>query len=94
MFVKSHLTLGVLVADIIAYILSWGFRHAQVLSAPPRPNLREFADLIREINHIPDEMPEELDLYGILYIQDLADLQQWSKRSAAGRGLTQPATDT
>jgi len=83
MFVKSHLTLGVLVADIIAYILSWGFRHGQSLNLPSRPQLQDFSDIIRQINGIPGEMPENLDRFGILYIQDLADLQRWSKKPMA-----------
>lgn len=82
MFVKSHLTLGVLAADIVAYILSWGFRHAEVLGQPARPDLKEFADLICEINGIPygssNDMPEDLEAFGIPYISDLSDLAHWS----------------
>lgn len=78
LFVKSHLTLGVLVADVVAYILAWGFRYAEVLNQRYRPDLAEFAELIKHINQMPEVEPENLEAYGIVYLENLGDLQRWS----------------
>jgi hypothetical protein len=93
LFVKSHLTLGIMVADIVTYVLAWGFRYAEVLSQPYRPDLREFAELIREINGIPADPPRDLEEYGIVYVEDLSDAQKWQKISSQPE-QTAPASRT
>lgn len=75
-FVKSHLTLGILVADLIAYILAWGFRHSGVLTKTYRPDLIELSEEIRKLNGIPEEQPEDLDEYGIVYVGD-PGIRKW-----------------
>jgi hypothetical protein len=49
-FVHSHLTTGVQLADLVAYIAAWGL---QVGSMPPaeRPELEEFGQRIRSLEH-------------------------------------------
>lgn len=42
-FVHSHLTTGVHLADLIAYIISWGVREAG-MTEPARPELKPFAE--------------------------------------------------
>ena len=87
LFVKSHLTLGVLVADIIAYILAGGFRYAEVLNQPYRLDLAEFAEQIKGINQMPEVEPENLEACGIVYLEDLGDLQRWSNKKATNQSL-------
>ena len=79
LFVKSHLTLGITLADVVAYVLAWGFRHAAVLTRDYRPDLAEFAEVIREINGIPKDPPEDLENFGIVYVENLADVGRWSR---------------
>jgi Protein of unknown function (DUF3800) len=49
-FVHSELTTGIQVADIIAYIISWGFRTAQ-MTKPARPELEEFAGSVAQLRY-------------------------------------------
>ena len=61
-FVHSDLTTGVQIADLVAYIISWGFRTGADMSTPPREELTPFVRSIcqmrhrsvREINDNPD----------------------------------------
>ena len=49
-FVQSDLTTGIQIADIIAYIISWGFR-LKGMSEPKREELNEFVDLIKPLRY-------------------------------------------
>ncbi|MEJ2431565.1 MAG: DUF3800 domain-containing protein, partial [Deltaproteobacteria bacterium] len=44
-FVHSDLTTGVQLADIVAYLISWGFRTGE-LTEPARPELKKFVDSV------------------------------------------------
>ena len=49
-FVHSDLTTGIQLADLVAYIASWGFR-TRTLTAPAREELRPFVDAICQLRH-------------------------------------------
>jgi len=72
-FVHSDLTTGVQLADIAAYLLSWGFRTGD-LTKPKRDNLAPFVDRLcrlrhRTIRHI-DEI-ENFEIWSFAVISDL-----------------------
>jgi len=49
-FVHSDLTTGIQLADLVAYIVSWGFRTNNMLK-PARSELRPFAEQIAELRY-------------------------------------------
>lgn len=49
-FVHSDLTTGVQVADLVAYCVSWGFRHPQ-MTRPSRAELQPFAQQIANLRY-------------------------------------------
>lgn len=49
-FVHSDLSTGIKVADLVAYILSWGFR-TKGLDKPARPELKKFVDIIKRMRY-------------------------------------------
>jgi len=49
-FVHSDLTTGVQVADLVAYIISWGVRFGE-MTAPARPELQELANSVCQIRY-------------------------------------------
>ena len=50
-FVHSELTTGVQVADLVAYVTSWGFR-TKDMELPARQELNDFVDAIRQRRYI------------------------------------------
>jgi hypothetical protein len=70
-FVHSDLTTGIQIADLIAYIISWGLR-LKGMGKPARPELYEFVELIkplryrttREIGTISD-----MEIWSITYVK-------------------------
>ncbi|TND08480.1 MAG: Uncharacterized protein FD123_2276 [Bacteroidetes bacterium] len=65
-FVHSDLTTGIQIADLIAYIISWGLR-LKGMSEPSRPELNEFVELIKPLRYITTRE-----------IGDVPDMQIWS----------------
>lgn len=49
-FVHSELTTGVQIADLVAYVISWGFRMAR-MTKPAREELSPFANQIAELRY-------------------------------------------
>ncbi len=49
-FVHSHLTTGIHLADLVAYIISWGVRE-RGMTAPARPELAELAEATCRLRH-------------------------------------------
>lgn len=49
-FVHSDLTTGIQVADLAAYIISWGFR-TKTLTEPAREELKDYAEIISRLRH-------------------------------------------
>ena len=50
-FVHSDLTTGVQIADLLAYIISWGFRMPR-MTKPAREELAPFADQIARLRYL------------------------------------------
>ncbi|OGJ90695.1 MAG: hypothetical protein A2487_18025 [Candidatus Raymondbacteria bacterium RifOxyC12_full_50_8] len=84
-FVHSDLTTGVQLADLAAYVLSWGFRTPS-MAEPARPELSGYADqiaslryrAIREIGGKPDFV-----IWSVAHITDLrcrADMENEEER--------------
>ncbi len=65
-FVHSDLTTGIQIADIIAYIISWGLR-LNGMSKPVRAELLEFVELIKPLRYLTNR-----DIGGV------SDMQIWS----------------
>ena len=49
-FVHSDLTTGIQLADLAAYIISWGVRVGE-MTAPGRDELKEYADTLSQLRH-------------------------------------------
>ncbi|MBF0156364.1 MAG: DUF3800 domain-containing protein [Magnetococcales bacterium] len=49
-FVHSHLTTAIQLADITAYLISWGVR-VGTMSRPARPELGEFAETVSALRY-------------------------------------------
>jgi len=70
-FVHSDLTTGIQIADLIAYIISWGMR-LKGMTEPIRPEMEEFVELIkplrymttREVGDIP-----EMKIWSVIYVK-------------------------
>ena len=50
-FVHSDLTTGIQLADLVAYVVSWGFRRIAGMSEPDRPELRSIVNRICRLRH-------------------------------------------
>ncbi len=72
-FVHSDLTTGVQIADLVAYIISWGFRNNE-MTQPSRLGLSDLVDQVcrlrhralREVNNNPNFV-----IWSLAYIDDL-----------------------
>jgi len=73
-FVHSDLTTAVRLADIVAYILNWGFRVPK-MTKPRREEVRPFADMVFDLSYKGTHLMEDgstRTLYGITYLEDLS----------------------
>jgi hypothetical protein len=52
-FVHSDLTTGIQIADLIAYVISWGFRRIAGMTEPPRHELRSIVNRICRLRTEP-----------------------------------------
>lgn len=77
-FVHSDLTTGVQIADLVAYVLSWSFRTAN-MTKPARP---ELGDLCRQVCDLRHRAVRERDgnanfvIWSFAYIDDLRTRQE------------------
>jgi len=73
-FVHSELTSGIFLADLVAYILGWGWRLGS-MHQPCREELRPYADKLHAMqfrgNRPSADGSEVREIYGITYIDDL-----------------------
>ncbi len=73
-FVHSDLATGVFLADLVAYILGWGWRLAS-MPQPARDELRPLATKLHEMQFHGEKPKEDgsgvWKLYGITYLDDL-----------------------
>lgn len=65
-FVHSDLTTGIQIADLIAYIISWGLR-LKDMTQPARPELNDFVEMIKPLRYITTRE-----------IGDISDMKIWS----------------
>lgn len=50
-FVHSDLTTGIQLADLVAYVVSWGFRRIAGMVEPERPELRSIVNRVCRLRH-------------------------------------------
>jgi hypothetical protein len=72
-FVHSHLTTAIQVADLVAYIISWGLR-VGAMKERRRPELSELADMVWSLRH--GTRREGRAFTSIAVIRDLRPLEQ------------------
>jgi hypothetical protein len=71
-FVHSDLTTGVQIADLVAYVISWGFRTPQ-MTKPARPELADLAAQVAHLRHrtVRDRHGNPFPVWSFAHIQDL-----------------------
>ena len=72
-FVHSDLTTGVQIADLVAYVISWGFRMAR-MSKPARPELSRLSSQVAGLRHraIRKRLGNpEFEIWSFAHITDL-----------------------
>lgn len=76
-FVHSDLTTGIQIADLAAYVISWGFRIPS-MTEPARPELAPFARQIAELRFRTTKQwdGENHDLWSIAHITDLRTVRE------------------
>jgi Protein of unknown function (DUF3800) len=72
-FVHSHLTTAVQVADLVAYLVSWGLRIGS-MKKPGRAELNEYAELVWSLRH--DTQREQHPITSFVVIEDLRPLEE------------------
>ena len=81
-FVHSHLTTGVHLADLVAYVIAWGLRSA-ILTAEGREEPSPYADLVRDLG-----FDQRVGRRTVWAFNLLNDLRSRSERGEVVRGLT------
>ena len=72
-FVHSDLTTGVQIADLVAYVISWGFRMAR-MTKPARPELSQLSNQVAGLRHraIRKRLGNpEFEIWSFAHITDL-----------------------
>lgn len=73
-FVHSHLTTAVQLADLVAYIISWGLRFGRLTRAG-RKHLKPYADQVMRLQYQTTRFSQEDDriypIYGFKFLSDL-----------------------
>lgn len=67
-FVHSDLTTGVQIADLLAYIISWGYRFKN-LNEPKREELQQYVEIINTMKYHTKRNIEGMEGYGIWSIE-------------------------
>jgi hypothetical protein len=70
-FVHSDLTTGIQIADLIAYIISWGLR-LKGMTEPIRPEMGEFGELIKPLRYITTREVGEIQnmqIWSVIYVK-------------------------
>ena len=78
-FVHSDLTTGVQLADLVAYIVSWGVRYGN-LQAPSRPELETVARIVKNLRYKALRDGADGKPYTIWSFVDITDLRPKSSR--------------
>lgn len=68
LFVHSELTTGVQLADLVAYLISWGYRFGE-LTKPSRNELNQFIELLKPLIFVTDELvnEEKKKIWGVFH---------------------------
>lgn len=78
-FVHSELTTGVQIADLIAYIISWGFRTPQ-MTQPARAELNSYAEQVAQLRYRAVRARNgnsNFSIWSFAHITDLRTRQEW-----------------
>ena len=73
-FVHSDLTTGVQIADLVAYVISWGFRIWGRMTKPARPELSSFAEQVASLRYRAIRERDgnrDFEIWSFAYIDDL-----------------------
>jgi hypothetical protein len=90
LFVHSDLTTGIQLADLVAYIISWGFRLPR-MTLPCRPELAPYAELVSDLRYraVREKMGKsDFGIWSFALIDDLRtrdqrELAQWEEMQDA-----------
>jgi hypothetical protein len=76
-FVHSDLTTGIQLADLAAYVISWGFRTPQ-MKKPPRPELAPFSQQVADLRYRASRERDggTFDVWSIAHITDLRTVME------------------
>ena len=78
-FVHSDLTTGIQIADLVAYVISWGFRTPQ-MTKPPRAGLSDFANQVARLRYRTTRERLGNPNFEIWSFAHIADLRTRSER--------------
>lgn len=78
-FVHSELTTGVQIADLVAYVISWGFRISQ-MAKPARAELASFAQQVADLRYHAVRERLGNPQFGIWSFAHISDLRTRSER--------------
>ena len=78
-FVHSELTTGVQIADLVAYVISWGFRISQI-TKPARAELASFAQQVADLRYHAVRERLGNPQFGIWSFAHISDLRTRSER--------------
>ena len=78
-FVHSDLTTGVQIADLVAYVVSWGFRTSQ-MTKPARAELASFAQQVADLRYHAVRERLGNPQFGIWSFAHISDLRTRSER--------------
>lgn len=81
-FVHSDLTTLIQIADLLAYIVAWGFRIPGALEAPARPELADYATQIAGLRYRAQRDLQGRPDFSIWSFALINDLRGWEDRTA------------
>lgn len=81
-FVHSDLTTGIQIADLIAYIISWGFRLPK-MKKPKRPELEPFANQVAALRNLSERQRQNRDDFKVWSFAHITDLRTSQEREDA-----------
>lgn len=87
-FVHSDLTTGVQIADLAAYVISWGFRLGQ-MAKPARAELSGLADQIAGLRHLAVRNLDGRPNFQIWSFAHITDLRTLTERQLEAGGERQ-----
>lgn len=83
-FVHSDLTTGVQLADLVCYILNWGFRLPSMVT-PGRQDLKDYANLVAQLRYKAVRPKPANPGFAVWSIAHIPDLRSLEERGGAGK---------